>query len=115
MELRAEGGPGGFASNYEFERGYHSKTPGYEFYGELMKAPAVQPPPPSAADEDHRFGTPEYHIDWITDLVKMLGVDQIVIQFSLVGRRLPVGQVEKSLRLFADKVLPAIHELKVSE
>lgn len=112
-----KGGANGQEVTYEFARGYHSNTPGYEFYGEQMKQAAERAAtavPPLLTDDTFRYGTPEFQVKWLTELLTSLGAGQLVVQFNGPGKLMPVEVVEKSMRLFAQEVLPAIHDLDVA-
>jgi hypothetical protein len=61
------------------------------------------------------IGTPDEHIKSLRELVTMLGAEQLVVGFRDPGRLQSIESAEKSMRLFAKEVLPAIHEIEVSE
>jgi alkanesulfonate monooxygenase SsuD/methylene tetrahydromethanopterin reductase-like flavin-dependent oxidoreductase (luciferase family) len=119
-------GMGGHSSievNYEYSKNYHAQIPGYEHYtGDLLKSMGLIVDPDAAVAGDDTLdrkadgltvATPDFHIKRLTEVAELLGASKIVIAFNGLGRYLPVEMVEKSMRLFANEVLPAIHALEV--
>ena len=60
--------------------------------------------------KDHPFGTPDEIITKTKDLAASFGASEIMFIFRYGG--LPMQLAEKSLRLFADEVLPALKEFR---
>jgi alkanesulfonate monooxygenase SsuD/methylene tetrahydromethanopterin reductase-like flavin-dependent oxidoreductase (luciferase family) len=51
-------------------------------------------------------GTPDDCIQQIAELQRVTGTDHVVTEFSFGG--IPHAEAEKNMRLFADRVLPAL-------
>ena len=58
--------------------------------------------------KDHPWGTPDDIITQTKDLAATFGTSEIMFVFKYGG--LPMQQAERSLRLFADEVMPALKE-----
>jgi len=55
------------------------------------------------------IGTPDEIIDKISTLQRAISLEMVVIHFFYGG--MPRAKAEKSLRLFAEKVLPAVQAM----
>jgi alkanesulfonate monooxygenase SsuD/methylene tetrahydromethanopterin reductase-like flavin-dependent oxidoreductase (luciferase family) len=60
--------------------------------------------------DGHPWGTPGQIIDKVSDLARKFGTSEISFVFRYGS--MPQQVAEKSLRLFAEEVLPALHELE---
>jgi alkanesulfonate monooxygenase SsuD/methylene tetrahydromethanopterin reductase-like flavin-dependent oxidoreductase (luciferase family) len=99
-------------THYHFSDGHLATVKGYESYGKMAKTYAKM------KDESFRdkamdfyvsiqiVGTPKECLDKIAELQRLTGMDHLVTEFSFGG--LPHEQAELNMRLFADKVLPAL-------
>jgi len=58
----------------------------------------------------HPWGTPEQTIAKATELAEAFGTDEIMFIFKYGS--MPIELAERSMRLFAKEVLPALHELQ---
>jgi alkanesulfonate monooxygenase SsuD/methylene tetrahydromethanopterin reductase-like flavin-dependent oxidoreductase (luciferase family) len=58
------------------------------------------------------IGTPDQIIERLTALQRRINLEELVIHVFYGG--MPVEKAERSMRLFAEKVLPALHEIDVS-
>jgi alkanesulfonate monooxygenase SsuD/methylene tetrahydromethanopterin reductase-like flavin-dependent oxidoreductase (luciferase family) len=94
----------GFASVEEF-KGLKS----YEHYQNLAEAHANTDGDPNAKfAETQVYGTPDQCIERLKEIQRTVGVDHFVGVFRYGG--MPVEKAESSMRLFADAVLPVMHE-----
>lgn len=59
--------------------------------------------------KDHPYGTPDDIITQTKELAARFGTSEIMFLFKYGG--MPMQQAERSLRLFADEVMPALKEL----
>jgi alkanesulfonate monooxygenase SsuD/methylene tetrahydromethanopterin reductase-like flavin-dependent oxidoreductase (luciferase family) len=55
------------------------------------------------------FGTPEFLIERLSEEQRAANVAEFIVQFSFGD--MPLAETERSMRLFADRVLPALQEL----
>jgi alkanesulfonate monooxygenase SsuD/methylene tetrahydromethanopterin reductase-like flavin-dependent oxidoreductase (luciferase family) len=94
--------------HYELLGSHFGKLKGYELYAENAKTMNV-------AEhvrrwfELHPWGTPEQVIEKITDITGRLRVDEIMCVFRYGS--MPHDAAERSLRLFAEEVMPKVKEL----
>jgi|HubBroStandDraft_1064217.scaffolds.fasta_scaffold18826_3 alkanesulfonate monooxygenase SsuD/methylene tetrahydromethanopterin reductase-like flavin-dependent oxidoreductase (luciferase family) len=98
--------------NYEMLDGYHSKIPGYEWYGNMAKA-AREAAAAAQADgtpyNDMPQGTPDECIEKINEINDLIHPRQWLFDFKFGG--MPYDVAEKSIKLFAKEVLPYVHNL----
>ncbi len=100
--------------NYEFGNETLKQAKGYEYYVDMMKAAAeggmdLSKPALYNDVETAPIGTPPHCIEAIQTVCDTLHPDQILGVFKIGG--MPLELAEKSLRLFAKEVLPAVHEM----
>ena len=99
--------------SYELHSRHFAATKGYEAYAQ--RADAVLDREMMAKEmgqwwfENHVWGTPEQAIEKIHRVVDLLHPEEIVI-LPRVGDT-PFEAAKESLRLFAEEVLPAVHEI----
>jgi alkanesulfonate monooxygenase SsuD/methylene tetrahydromethanopterin reductase-like flavin-dependent oxidoreductase (luciferase family) len=83
---------------------------GYEDYVERHSADVGQADAALAARRATQpIGTPDEIVDKIRSLQWAISLETLVIHFFYGG--MPAEKAEKSLRLFAEKVLPAVHAM----
>lgn len=97
--------------HYEFGAGHLKDIKGYEQYA-ADGAALLQEDAPwrRMFIEEHPWGTPEMCIEKAARQAHRFGVDELVFVFKYAGMPLDVAQ--KSMRLFAREVVPAIKELQ---
>jgi len=96
--------------HYELLGTHLEGTKGYKEYGELQKALRKDAEPfRQAFYRSHPWGTPDQVIKRATDLANAFGTDEIMFIFKYGS--MPMGAAEKSMRLFAKEVMPALQEL----
>ena len=77
----------------------------------MQKALAADPTPFLRGFVDsHPWGTPDQTIKRATELAESFGTDEIMFVFRYGA--MPMAEAEKSMRLFAREVMPALRELK---
>ena len=97
--------------HYELRGSHLANLKGYESYGAMQKVLAADPTPFLRGFVDsHPWGTPAQTIKRATELAESFGTDEIMFVFKYGG--MPMAQAEKSMRLFAREVMPALKELK---
>ncbi|MDO8432105.1 MAG: LLM class flavin-dependent oxidoreductase [Candidatus Binatus sp.] len=91
--------------------GTHLKSiKGYEAYGAQSDALRKDPSPFTRGFfNSHPWGTPAQTIARATELAQAFGTDEIMFIFKYGA--MPMAMAEKSMRLFAKEVLPALKEL----
>jgi alkanesulfonate monooxygenase SsuD/methylene tetrahydromethanopterin reductase-like flavin-dependent oxidoreductase (luciferase family) len=99
-------------NHYHFSDGHLASVKGYEFYGNMAKTYAKM------KDEDYRrkatefyvkiqvVGTPDDCLQQIGELQRLTGLDHLVTEFGFGG--MPHEEAELNMRLFADRVMPAL-------
>jgi alkanesulfonate monooxygenase SsuD/methylene tetrahydromethanopterin reductase-like flavin-dependent oxidoreductase (luciferase family) len=94
--------------HYEFSSNHLKTTKGYEYYGALTKYLDKRGADGAAADFAmlHPWGTPEQVIEKIMNIHEMVGNNGYMAVLSFSG--MPYDEAERNMRLFADKVLPAL-------
>jgi alkanesulfonate monooxygenase SsuD/methylene tetrahydromethanopterin reductase-like flavin-dependent oxidoreductase (luciferase family) len=107
------------AINYEFGNETLKQAKGYEYYvnvaDRIGSQLAAQSAPGGAQSaglyniDESPIGTPEHCIMAIKKVCNWLHPSQIIGVFKVGG--MPLEMAEKSLRLFAKEVLPAVHEM----
>ncbi|HUA36219.1 MAG TPA: LLM class flavin-dependent oxidoreductase [Candidatus Binataceae bacterium] len=84
---------------------------GYEAYGAQQDALRKDASPfKEGFYRSHPWGTPDETIKRATELANAFGTDEIMFIFKYGA--MPMDAAEKSMRLFAKEVLPALKELK---
>lgn len=89
-----------------------SKIKGYESYAKGMPGSSDAPPDPEAARRAAFVGTPDQLIEKVQHIRSQSGAREIVIAFDVVGS-MPEEDARRSMSLFAEEVLPAVHEIEV--
>ncbi len=89
---------------------YTQQTAGYEYYGRLAKLRQEHPEirPEDVYLRNHVWGDPKQCIEKLQMINDMMGADEFVAVFSYGG--MPVEKAEKSMRLFAEQVLPSVQQ-----
>ena len=96
--------------HYELLGTHLQSTKGYKEYGELQKALRQDAEPfRQAFYRSHPWGTPGQVITRATELANAFGTDEIMFVFKYGS--MPMAATEKSMRLFAEEVMPALREL----
>jgi alkanesulfonate monooxygenase SsuD/methylene tetrahydromethanopterin reductase-like flavin-dependent oxidoreductase (luciferase family) len=96
--------------HYELLGTHLEGTKGYKEYGELQKALRKDAEPfRQAFYRSHPWGTPNQVIGRATELANSFGTDEIMFIFKYGS--MPMAATEKSMRLFAKEVMPALKEL----
>jgi alkanesulfonate monooxygenase SsuD/methylene tetrahydromethanopterin reductase-like flavin-dependent oxidoreductase (luciferase family) len=97
--------------HYEMAADHFGKAKGYEYYEQMAKS--LTGGGKDAAIEFFLnlqvWGTPEMCFNKIDEIRKRVNADHFVGVFSYAG--MPITESEKSLRLFAKEVMPALKEL----
>ncbi len=97
--------------HYELLGNHLGDIKGYESYGALQDALRADPTPFLRGFVDsHPWGTPEQTIARATELAEAFGTDEIMFIFKYGS--MPIDVAEKSMRLFAKEVLPALQSLE---
>ncbi len=96
--------------HYELRGSHLGSIKGYESYGDVQKALAKDPTPfLRGFYNEHPWGTPEQTIKRATELANEFGTDEISFIFKYGS--MPIEVAEKSMRLFAKEVMPALQAL----
>jgi alkanesulfonate monooxygenase SsuD/methylene tetrahydromethanopterin reductase-like flavin-dependent oxidoreductase (luciferase family) len=96
--------------HYELLGGHLEGVKGYREYGELQRALRQDADPfRQAFFRSHPWGTPDQVIKRATELANAFGTDEIMFIFKYGS--MPMTATEKSMRLFAQEVMPALKEL----
>jgi alkanesulfonate monooxygenase SsuD/methylene tetrahydromethanopterin reductase-like flavin-dependent oxidoreductase (luciferase family) len=96
--------------HYELLGTHLQDTKGYKEYGQLQAALRQDADPfRQAFYRSHPWGTPDQVIKRATELALAFGTDEIMFIFKYGS--MPMAASEKSMRLFAEEVLPALKEL----
>lgn len=101
--------------HYQFLGEHLQGLRGYEYYAQMAKTMAAAPPPgeggaPNLYIENNVWGTPKRCIEKLEQINDMMGIDEFVAVFSYGS--MPFEKAEKSMRLFAEQVLPAAQDMK---
>jgi alkanesulfonate monooxygenase SsuD/methylene tetrahydromethanopterin reductase-like flavin-dependent oxidoreductase (luciferase family) len=98
-------------AHYHFEGDHLGRTRGYEYYGKMSEKIATY-----GSDKVIDFfvdlqvwGTPEQCYEKILDIQRRVGNEHYVGVFSYAG--MPPAEAERSMRLFAAEVAPALRKL----
>ncbi len=97
--------------HYELTAGHLANTKGYDFYHRVGKHIERHGADASAQGfvELMPFGTPEQVIEKVRFIHERIGNNGLLATFSFGG--MPPDVAERNVRLFAEKVLPALKEL----
>mgnify|MGYP002631290965 CR=1 FL=1 len=96
--------------HYELRGDHLSDVKGYERYGALQRALSADAAPFLRGFFDsHPWGTPEQTIARATELAETFGTNELMFVFKYGS--MPIEKATRSMRLFADQVLPALKEL----
>jgi len=96
--------------HYELLGTHLDGVKGYKEYGQLQKALRQDADPfRQAFYRSHPWGTPEQVIARASELANAFGTDEIMFIFKYGS--MPMAATEKSMRLFAEEVMPALKEL----
>jgi len=97
--------------HYELLGTHLQDTKGYKEYGQLQTALRQDASPfRQAFYRSHPWGTPDQVIKRATDLANAFGTDEIMFVFKYGS--MPMAAAEKSMRVFAREVMPALRELR---
>jgi alkanesulfonate monooxygenase SsuD/methylene tetrahydromethanopterin reductase-like flavin-dependent oxidoreductase (luciferase family) len=97
--------------HYELLGTHLAGIKGYEQYGAQQSALRKDASPfRDGFYKSHPWGTPEQTIKRATELANAFGTDEIMFIFKYGS--MPLAEAEKSMRLFAKEVMPALKELK---
>ena len=99
--------------HYEFSAGHLAHTPGYEYYSAVDRY--IEKRTGEGAAEDFMrlmpWGTPQQVLDKVEKVHGMIGHAGTMCHFSYAG--MPYEEAERSLRLFAARVLPELKSMKM--
>ena len=96
--------------HYELLGTHLGDTKGYQSYGQMQRALREDATPfREGFFRTHPWGTPDQTIKRATELAIEFGVDEIMFIFKYGS--MPMSVAEKSMRLFAKEVMPALQEL----
>ena len=96
--------------HYELLGSHLGDIKGYESYGEMQAALRADASPfLNGFYDSHPWGTPDKVIKQATDYAESFGTDELVFLFKYGS--MPIEVAEKSMRLFAKEVMPALKEL----
>jgi alkanesulfonate monooxygenase SsuD/methylene tetrahydromethanopterin reductase-like flavin-dependent oxidoreductase (luciferase family) len=96
--------------HYELLGTHLQNTKGYKEYGQMQNALRMNSEPfRQGFFRSHPWGTPDQAIRRATALAKAFGTDEIMFVFKYGS--MPMAVAEKSMRLFAREVMPALREL----
>lgn len=92
--------------HYELRGDHLGRIKGYESYGIMQKQLASDPTPfLRGFFNSHPWGTPEQVVRRATELAHLFGTDEIMFIFKYGS--MPMKVAERSMRLFAQEVMPA--------
>jgi hypothetical protein len=95
--------------HYELLGTHLENTKGYKEYGQMQNALRMNSEPfRQGFFRSHPWGTPDQAIRRATELAKAFGTDEIMFVFKYGS--MPMAEAEKSMRLFAGEVMPALRE-----
>ncbi len=96
--------------HYELLGTHLSGIKGYESYGAQAEFLRKDPSPfRQSFYKSHPWGTPQQTIARVTELANAFGTDEIMFIFKYGA--MPMAEAEKSMRLFAKEVMPALKQL----
>jgi alkanesulfonate monooxygenase SsuD/methylene tetrahydromethanopterin reductase-like flavin-dependent oxidoreductase (luciferase family) len=93
--------------HYQFLGDHLQKTKGYEYYGQMAKMRNAMPADAQPDDiylSNHIWGSPATCLEKLREVSERMGTDELVAVFSYGS--MPLEKAEKSMRLFAEHVLP---------
>jgi alkanesulfonate monooxygenase SsuD/methylene tetrahydromethanopterin reductase-like flavin-dependent oxidoreductase (luciferase family) len=99
-------------NHYHFSDGHLAAVKGYEFYGGMaktyskMKDPGFRQKATDFYVKIQIVGTPDDCLAQLAELHRLTGLDHLVTEFAFGG--MPHEQAEINMRLFADRVMPAL-------
>ena len=99
--------------HYQFFGEHLQKTKGYEYYGQIAKMAQSRPSETEGEDiyvANHIWGSPETCIEKLRHVNEQMGTDDFIAVFSYGS--MPLEKAEKSMRLFAEKVLPVAQQFE---
>ncbi len=97
--------------HYELRGSHLGEIKGYESYGQVQKALAQDPSPfLRGFYNEHPWGTPDQVIARASELAHEFGAEEVTFIFKYGS--MPIGLAEKSMRLFAKEVLPALRKVE---
>lgn len=102
--------------HYQFLGEHLQGLKGYEYYAQMAKLRASLPEDTDTAQiylRNNVWGSPETCIEKLEMINSMMGADDFVAVFSYGS--MPVEKAEKSMRLFAEKVLPVTQQMAPAE
>lgn len=102
--------------HYQFLGEHLQHLKGYEYYAQMAKLRASMPPEFDPAEvylRNNVWGTPDRCLEKLEQINRMMGADEFVAVFSYGS--MPVAKAERSMRLFAEKVLPAAKSLRPAD
>ncbi|HTW86936.1 MAG TPA: LLM class flavin-dependent oxidoreductase [Candidatus Binataceae bacterium] len=96
--------------HYELLGSHLESVRGYKEYGQLQKALRQDADPfRQAFYRSHPWGTPDQVINRAGELAEAFGTDEIMFIFKYGS--MPMAATEKSMKLFAREVMPALKDL----
>jgi alkanesulfonate monooxygenase SsuD/methylene tetrahydromethanopterin reductase-like flavin-dependent oxidoreductase (luciferase family) len=102
--------------HYQFLGEHLQGLKGYEYYAQMAKLRANLPEGTDMAGiylQNNVWGSPKTCLEKLERINNMMGADDFVAVFSYGG--MPVDKAEKSMRLFAEKVLPTTQAFAPAE
>lgn len=101
--------------HYQTMGDHLSKTPGYEYYGQMAEMRKQNPDIvlPNVYLQNHVWGSPKTCIEKLENINNRMGADDFVAVFSYGG--MPYEKAEKSLRLFSNHVLGSVQAFQPGE
>jgi len=102
--------------HYQFLGEHLQGLKGYEYYAQMAKARAALPPEFDTASiylQNNIWGSPKTCLEKLERINDMMGADEFVAVFSYGS--MSVQKAEASMRLFAEKVLPATQRFALGE
>jgi alkanesulfonate monooxygenase SsuD/methylene tetrahydromethanopterin reductase-like flavin-dependent oxidoreductase (luciferase family) len=95
--------------HYELANDHFGKIKGYESYERMSEAFRGDTNPMAQGYvNDHPWGTPDEVCERIKTIATAFGANELMLGFKYGG--MPTDIAERSIRLFAEEVLPELHE-----
>ncbi|WP_236794754.1 LLM class flavin-dependent oxidoreductase [Amycolatopsis sp. GM8] len=82
-------------------------TKGYEQYAKLREHVRTEEEALESAAKPQAWGTPDQVFDRLLEIQRLTSAEEFVLSFRMTS--MPVADAERSMRLFADQVLPRLH------
>lgn len=98
--------------NYELDSDHFAKTKGYEHYAQMSDL-MTEENMAAAYLDNHLWGTPDQCIAKLREISEAFHPEEYMLVFRYGS--MPREVAEKSIRLFAEEVLPAVHEMPVQD